>query len=211
MRSLVDTIATVTLVSLGGVMSRRSLVARSAAVCAAFAGFVVVPASSAGASAWDTKYSPPPRQDAVTRPYNGRPRANVPIAYARVVLDEQVTYVYNARRRLIATIPSSTGLWDSTPPGVFKVFSKSAQTFYTPSPGERMRWMTRFTKGRNGGNIGFHGIPYVVKDSKEIPFPTPLGDEPSSHGCVRLANQDAEWLFRNMSVGATVTVVRSRG
>ena len=170
-----------------------------------------VPAAGAAASAWDTKYSPPSRQDSAVRPYMGRPRANVPIAFARVVLDEQRTYVYNARKRLIATLPSSTGLWDSTPPGYFKVFSKSAQTFYIPNPGERMKWMVRFTKGRQGGNIGFHGIPYTVKDGKEIPFPTPLGEKPASHGCVRLANQDAEWLFRNMDVGATVSVVRSRG
>jgi lipoprotein-anchoring transpeptidase ErfK/SrfK len=156
-------------------------------------------------------FNPPSRQDSAMRPYKGRPRANVPIAFARVVLDEQRTYVYNARKRLIATLPSSTGLWDSTPPGYFRVFSKSAQTYYTPNPGERMKWMVRFTKGRQGGNIGFHGIPYTVKDGKEIPFPTPLGEKPASHGCVRLANQDAEWLFRNMSVGATVTVVRSRG
>ena len=191
-------------------MRRSSLLSRGAAVCAAFAGCVIAPVPGAGASSLDTN-GPPPRQDSVSRPYNGRPRANVPIAYARVVLDEQLTYVYNARRRLIATIPSSTGLSDTTPPGVFKVFSKSAQTFYIPNPSERMRWMVRFTKGRQGGNIGFHGIPYVVKGSKEVPFPTPLGEKPSSHGCVRLANQDAEWLFRNMSVGATVTVVRSRG
>ncbi len=192
-------------------MMRLSAALRSFCIAAVTLGGVVVSPSGASASAWDTKFSPPPRQDSVQRPYNGRPRANVPIVFAKVVLDEQMTYVYNARRRLIATIPVSTGLWDSTPPGFFRVFSKSAQTFYIPKPGERMRWMTRFTKGRQGGNIGFHGIPYVVKDSKEIPFPTPLGEAPSSHGCVRMANQDAEWLFRNMDVGATVSVVRTRG
>ena len=143
--------------------------------------------------------------------YNGRPRAKVPIAFARVVLDEQMTYVYNGRGRLVATIPSSTGLHDWTPTGTFRVFSKSAQTYYTPNPSERMKWMVRFTKGRNGGNIGFHGIPYTVVDGREVPFPTPLGEEPSSHGCIRLAVTDAKWLFENMAVGATVSVVRSRG
>ncbi|MGA0863154.1 MAG: L,D-transpeptidase [Ilumatobacteraceae bacterium] len=190
-------------------MPRRPSPWRAAAIFALT--FTVVPAAGAAASAWDTMFNPPSRQDSAMRPYKGRPRANVPIAFARVVLDEQRTYVYNARKRLIATLPSSTGLWDSTPPGYFRVFSKSAQTYYTPNPGERMKWMVRFTKGRQGGNIGFHGIPYTVKDGREVPFPTPLGEKPASHGCVRLATQDAEWLFRNMSVGATVTVVRSRG
>ena len=143
-------------------------------------------------------------------PYRGRMRAPVEIGFVRVVLDEQKTYVFNTRRRLITTIPSSTGLDDTTPTGTFRVFSKSAQTFYAPNPAEKMKWMVRFTKGREGGNIGFHGIPYRVKGSVEVPFPTPLGDEPSSHGCVRLAVRDARWLFENIGIGTTVSVVRSR-
>jgi lipoprotein-anchoring transpeptidase ErfK/SrfK len=133
------------------------------------------------------------------------------IGFARIVLDEQRVYVYNHRRRLIATLPVSTGLENATPIGNFKVFSRSAQAFYTPNPSERMRWMTRFTKGREGGNIGFHGIPYTVTKSGEIPFPTPLGIAPSSHGCIRMRVADAKWLFHKMKIGTVVSVVRSRG
>ena len=138
-------------------------------------------------------------------------RGKVAIGFARVVLSEQRVYVYNTRRRLIATLPASTGLFDTTPTGTFKVFSKSAQAVYSPSPNERMRFMTRFTKGREGGNIGFHGIPYKVTKSGEIPFYTPLGMAPSSHGCVRMRVSDAKWLFSNMKLGTVVSVVRSRG
>jgi lipoprotein-anchoring transpeptidase ErfK/SrfK len=137
-------------------------------------------------------------------------RKRVNIAFARVVLDEQRAYFYNKNRRLIATLPVSTGVDDQTPVGVFKVFSKSAQTFYTPNPQERMRFMTRFTVGREGGNIGFHGIPYTVTKSAEVPFYTPLGIAPSSHGCIRMRVTDAKWVFQNMAVGSTVSVVRSR-
>lgn len=173
---------------------------------------VMVVSTPVGVDASSRDAGPAGRDTGSTKPaYNGRPRAKVPIAFARVVLDEQLTYVYNGRGRLVATVPSSTGLNDWTPTGTFRVFSKSAQTYYTPNPSERMKWMVRFTKGRNGGNIGFHGIPYTVVDGREIPFPTPLGEEPSSHGCIRLAVTDAKWLFENMSVGATVSVVRSRG
>ena len=183
--------------------STRALVAVVAAVSFATP-------TAADAAVRDT--GPGTRDAGTTKPaYNGRPRAKVPVAFARVVLDEQLTYVYNARGRLVATLPSSTGLKDWTPTGTFKVFSKSAQTWYTPNPSERMKWMVRFTKGRNGGNIGFHGIPYRVVDGEEIPFETPLGEEPSSHGCIRLAVTDAKWLFENMSVGAVVSVVQSRG
>ena len=147
-----------------------------------------------------------------TLPPLSRPQRGVAkIGFTRIVLDEQRVYVYNHRRRLIATLPASTGVDDQTPVGTFKVFSQSAQAYYTPNPNERMRWMTRFTKGREGGNIGFHGIPYKVTKSGEIPFPTPLGVAPSSHGCIRMRVADAKWLFKNMKIGTVVSVVRSRG
>ena len=155
---------------------------------------------------------PAPTTTTSTLPRASRPQRGVAsIGFARIVLDEQRVYVYNHRKRLIATLPASTGVDDQTPVGTFKVFSQSAQTFYTPNPSERMRWMTRFTKGREGGNIGFHGIPYKVTKSGEIPFFTPLGIAPSSHGCIRMRVADAKWLFHNMDIGTVVSVVRSRG
>lgn len=143
----------------------------------------------------------------VSRPQKRR----VNIAFSRIVLSEQRAYFYTASRRLIATLPVSTGADDQTPVGTFKVFSKSAQTFYTPNPKERMKFMTRFTKGREGGNIGFHGIPYKVTKNGEVPFYTPLGVAPVSHGCIRMRVADAKWVFENMKIGAVVAVVRTRG
>jgi lipoprotein-anchoring transpeptidase ErfK/SrfK len=155
---------------------------------------------------------PAPTTTTSTLPRVSSPqRGKASIGFTRIVLDEQRVYVYNQRKRLIATLPASTGVDDQTPVGTFKVFSQSAQAFYTPNPSERMRWMTRFTKGREGGNIGFHGIPYKVTKTGEIPFPTPLGVAPSSHGCIRMRVADAKWLFHNMKIGTVVSVVRSRG
>lgn len=138
-----------------------------------------------------------------------RPR-QAAVGFVRVVLDEQRVYVYSRTRRLIATMPVSTGTDDTTPVGTFRVFSKSRDAYYAPNPRERMRWMTRFTVGRQGGNIGFHGIPYRVTKAGEVPFETPLGRAPSSHGCVRMSVADARWIFENLAMGATVSVVRSR-
>lgn len=138
------------------------------------------------------------------------PRRKVTIAFARIVLDEQQAYFYNERRKLIAKLPVSTGIDNSTPVGKFKVFSRSAQTFYAPRPKEKMRYMTRFTVGDEGGNIGFHGIPYMVSKKGDIRFPTPLGVAPSSHGCVRMLDAHAKWVFENLPQGATVSVVKSR-
>jgi lipoprotein-anchoring transpeptidase ErfK/SrfK len=143
----------------------------------------------------------------VSRPQKRR----VNIAFARIVLSEQRAYFYTTSRRLIATLPVSTGADDQTPVGRFKVFSKSAQTFYEPNPSERMKFMTRFTKGREGGNIGFHGIPYKVTKNGDVPFYTPLGIAPVSHGCIRMRTTDAKWVFENMKLGSVVTVVRTRG
>ena len=137
-------------------------------------------------------------------------RGPATIGYVTVVLDEQTTYVYSPSRRLVATFPVSTGLDNTTPEGSFTVFSKSADTFYTPNPRERMRWMTRFTKGPNGGNIGFHSIPYMTTDAGEVKFPTPVGLAPSSHGCVRMRDADAQWLFENITLGTVVTVITSK-
>lgn len=138
------------------------------------------------------------------------PQRQVVIAYVRVVLDEQQAYFYNDKRKLIANLPVSTGLDDSTPVGRFKVFSRSAQTFYNPRPQEEMKFMTRFAVGRNGGNIGFHGIPYVDTKQGPVHFPTPLGIAPSSHGCIRMLDSHAQWVFDNLPRGATVAVVQSR-
>jgi len=156
--------------------------------------------------------TPAPSTTTTTLPRVSRPQRGVAsIGFARVVLDEQRVYIYNYRKHLIATLPASTGVKDQTPVGTFKVFSQSAQAVYSPNPNERMRWMTRFTKGGEGGNIGFHGIPYKVTKTGEIPFATPLGIAPSSHGCIRMRVADAKWLFDNMKIGTVVSVVRSRG
>ena len=137
-------------------------------------------------------------------------RSKASIALVQVVLSEQRAYVYAQNKSLIATIPVSTGLDNSTPSGSFKVFSKSAQTFYELNPSERMRWMVRFTKGREGGNIGFHSIPYKVTAKGEVRFFTPIGLAPSSHGCIRVRDVDAKWLFANMAIGTRVVVKNTR-
>lgn len=123
-----------------------------------------------------------------------------------VDLSDQTTVVYDKSGAVLNTFDVSTGLDSSTPLGTFKVFSKSSRTFYTPRPEERMRWMTRFTKGRRGGNIGFHGIPYKVTKQGEVAFPTPLGVAPSSHGCVRMLETEAKWIYTHSDIGTVVKV-----
>jgi len=64
--------------------------------------------------------------------------------------------------------------------------------------------------GRQGDNIGFHGIPYRVTSAGNVPIPTPVGIKPVSHGCIRTRDVEAQWLFENMPIGTPVRVVQSR-
>lgn len=137
-------------------------------------------------------------------------RPKVVIAVVRVVLSEQKAYVFDGSRRLVATLPISSGLDGTTPLGSFKVFSRSAKTFYAPDPAEKMDWMVRFTKSVRGNNIGFHSIPYRITKRGKVLVPTPIGQEPSSKGCIRLRNADARWLFHNVRIGTRVIVQRTR-
>lgn len=137
-------------------------------------------------------------------------RPKVAIAVVRVVLSEQKAYVFDASRRLVATLPISSGLHGTTPIGSFKVFSRSAKTFYAPDPAEKMDWMVRFTKSDRGNNIGFHSIPYRITKKGRVLVPTPIGQEPSSKGCIRLRNADARWLFHNVRIGTRIIVQRTR-
>jgi hypothetical protein len=84
-------------------------------------------------------------------------------------------------------------------PGRYRVQSKSAVA-YARSGSAWMRWMVRFQ-----GGIGFHQIPQ--EGSRPMQVETELGYF-RSHGCVRQAASDAEFLYGWATVGTPVIVVR---
>jgi lipoprotein-anchoring transpeptidase ErfK/SrfK len=110
----------------------------------------------------------------------------------------QRAYVYAGDGSLLREIPISSGSGGRTPLGHFRVTSKSAWTTATTNSRVSMKWMTRF----NGG-IGFHGIPR----SGSVPLKTPLGVKPVSHGCIRMADADAKWIYDNVGRGTPVNVI----
>lgn len=168
----------------------------------------VTSTSSTIASSTSTSSAPVSTSTTVaTKPQPAKAPARKSLIGKIVVdLSDQTTVVYDKSGAVLKTFDVSTGLESSTPLGTFKVFSKSSRTFYTPRPEEKMRWMTRFTKGRRGGNIGFHGIPYKVTKQGEVAFPTPLGVAPSSHGCVRMLETEAKWIYTHSDIGTVVKV-----
>ena len=89
-------------------------------------------------------------------------------------------------------------------PGTYQVFSRSSRTCSYAGPQECMRWMVRFTVGPGGGNIGFHEIPrwYGVPEQSEAQLGQPL-----SHGCIREATIDAQFMWSWGVLGTKVVVL----
>lgn len=110
----------------------------------------------------------------------------------------QRAFVYDPQGALIKEIPISSGAGGKTPLGNFKVYSRSGWTTSGSDSRVSMRFMTRFK-----GGVGFHGIPR--RGTRALA--TPLGVRPVSHGCVRMADADAEWMFVNLPNGTPVNVI----
>lgn len=120
-------------------------------------------------------------------------------AWMNVSLQLQHAYVYGTDGSLLRDIPISSGAGGRTPLGSYRIYSRSAWTRATSNSSVTMQWMTRF----NGG-IGFHAIP---RNGYGQPLYTPLGIRPVSHGCVRMADHDAKWVFDNLPNGFPVNVI----
>jgi peptidoglycan hydrolase-like protein with peptidoglycan-binding domain len=115
---------------------------------------------------------------------------------AVVTLGNQTATFYDAAGAIVFQAPISSGHDGLTPSGTFHVQSKSQRAF--AGNGIYMDHMVRF----NGG-IGFHSIP---KRASGQDLPTPLGQRPVSHGCIRMADADAATVFANLPIGALVEV-----
>ena len=122
-------------------------------------------------------------------------------AAALVDLSEQRVYVANAAGAVIALFPVSTGgEGTETPTGAFAVQERIRVGTSETNAVVHMDYFTVF----NGG-VGFHGIPWV--GDRDVRLWTPLGEYGVSHGCVRMDDADAAFLYRELPDGASVVVV----
>ena len=102
----------------------------------------------------------------------------------------------------IMRLPVSTGgPGTETPEGVFEVSSRQRVGTAEGDDDVHMDFFTVFN-----GDIGFHGIPWV--GTRDERLWTPLGEFGVSHGCIRMADLDAEYLYTYLPDGAPV-IVRS--
>jgi len=89
-------------------------------------------------------------------------------------------------------------------PGAYKVFSQSPRSYSFNDPNTTFRFMTRFAKGKNGENIGFHEIPR--KNGKALQTVEQLGT-PLGAGCLRSATADAKFIYDWAKPGTVVVVL----
>jgi lipoprotein-anchoring transpeptidase ErfK/SrfK len=88
-------------------------------------------------------------------------------------------------------------------PGFYSVYSRSEWTFAAYNPSIRWRWMVRFTRSARGLGIGFHEIP--TQYGNPVQTIDQLGT-PLSGGCVRMATDDAWFVWNWAPVGTPVVV-----
>jgi hypothetical protein len=157
-------------------------------------------------------FAPPPRPTTTTTTTIPAPDFSLPansgtgrrIVYSKSL---QKVWVTNSDGALIKEHRISGRLrWCDPLPGQYQVFSRSRYTFALANPSIIWGYMVRFTKGCQGGNIGFHEIPTNKNTGYKVQSVAQLGI-PLSGGCVRQAESDAIWIWNWAYVGTKVVVL----
>lgn len=117
---------------------------------------------------------------------------------------QRVWAVDDSNRVLKTHLVSGNLRWCDPRVGTYSVFSRSRYTYSIQNPTIKWGYMIRFTKGCEGGNIGFHEIP--KKYGVPVQSIWQLG-QPLSAGCVRQAVPDAQWMWNWAWVGTKVVVL----
>ena len=121
--------------------------------------------------------------------------------YIEINLGKQIAMLFS-RDGTIDTVKISSGnkflsKGIETPTGLYAVQNKAPiQISRQFENAEMLNWI-----GFNG-NIGFHGL-------KKTGYYASLGRRPSSHGCVRMANEDGARWYQIVKIGIPVLVYRN--
>lgn len=121
--------------------------------------------------------------------------------YIEINLGKQIAMLFS-RNGEIDTVKISSGnkylhKGIETPTGLFAVQNKAPiQISRQFENTEMLNWI-----GFNG-NIGFHGL-------KKTGYYASLGKRPTSHGCVRMANEDGVRWYQLVKIGTPVLVYRN--
>lgn len=138
--------------------------------------------------------TPAPAPDSLPAPKPGEVWVEVDIAQQRV-------RIYNGAS-LVKEMVASTGVSDQpTPVGSFKVQNRGEWFFSEKFQQGGFFWVSFL----NWGEYLFHSVP-TDREKNIIPEEAARLGQPSSHGCVRLAAEDARWIFDNIPAGSRVEI-----
>ncbi|MFO7917553.1 MAG: L,D-transpeptidase family protein [Anaerolineae bacterium] len=147
--------------------------------------------------------SPSPSPTMTPSPFSFDTRADLP-RYIYVDQETQHMYVFE-HGELVREVPCSTGIPDPdkyTPAWEGRV-GEYWGTFYAFDVYADEAWYLY----KSAGSILVHSLPYTwEEDEKLYQGWEDLGVRPSSHGCIRIAPEDAVWLTAWNPEGVLMTV-----
>lgn len=143
------------------------------------------------------------------------PVADVPIAeilaelpapapgetWVEVSLREQRVRVYHERDVMREMIASTGIASNPTPVGSFRLENRGEWFFSEKYLQGGWYWVSF----KDHGQYLFHSIP-TDREKQLIPEEAALLGVPASHGCVRLALQDARWFYEHLPTGTRVEI-----
>ena len=112
-------------------------------------------------------------------------------------------WYYGSYSKLVRTMTCTTGAVDTpTPLGSYKMGGPCGRWYYFKKFDCWAQYASRIV-----GGILFHSVLYSEKDESTLRKGSvyALGTR-GSHGCVRLAVEDAKWIYNNVSAGSTCRV-----
>ena len=118
-----------------------------------------------------------------------------------VDIPNQKTYVYKGSKnkwQLTKTFTCSTGIKDEeTPQGIYTIREKG-KWFFSEKYQQGGKYWVQFY-----GDYLFHSLPYDKDQSTVVDYT--LG-KPSSHGCIRLPDEDSKWIYDTIPAGSKVII-----
>lgn len=113
----------------------------------------------------------------------------------------QYVWVYDEDGALLDQFQCATGIYYPLP-GEYVVSTRKLSSV-SPDDGSRFRYFTVFARSHRGVAIGFHSIPVDTSGNKVGGLGAPI-----SHGCVRVEEEKAQFLYGWATPGSAVVVTR---
>lgn len=118
-----------------------------------------------------------------------------------VDLSDQLVEAKQGNQTLRQMVTSSGAPGNETPLGTFQVQNRG-EWFFSEKYQEGAKWWVSF---KDWGIYLFHSV-VMDRDQNVIPEEAAKLGTPASHGCLRLVEEDARWLYENVPEGSTVVI-----